>query len=548
MIDRSSLGHRAPLLWLVLPFATGLAAAHARALPAPVGLLAVAAVTAFVMAGILTRHAPTGWAMAFVIGGITTGMIYHDLRRDRLPAWHALPAREATLSVRIDRTFVSPAHYTSVSFLGHVLSAPAHLTDLEGQSLYLRVRGEPARGELMRSSVVEVIGHLTPLPRRAESRDGFDAYLTDAGLNFSLIRGRITRIIAPPTPFAQLREQVKQRGSDSLSRGLEAYPNLVGALRAMLLGERQFLTTEDKALFVRTGTMHLFAISGLHIGIIAAALFGGLRAIRLPPLCTFIATTILLAFYVDMIGRPPSAVRAWLMVTCVHAAAQFRAPRNPIAAIAGSAGLVLIVDPMQLFSAGFQMSYGIVFALLFYGLPLGEFLQHRLRLWRDLPEGTLTPGQKYVRRRWQQILGVSALAWSATTIGLISGVAFFGWFTPIAFLANLILIPIAGLAIIGGFIALIFGWLGVLPLAVLFNHAAALVLLVIQRGLALTGSGTWLSHPAEFRWGPWGAIGLLLVLGTMMVGYVHRWETKVGGWWGPPLVSFLVLVIGTRLG
>lgn len=543
---RSSLGHRAPLLWLTIPFAVGLAWGHSSPNPVPLALVGVVGLVSGVFGWLLSRQNNPAWALAFITGTIATGVIYHELRRDRLPDWTTLPAREATLTIRIDRVFDSPSHYTSRSYLGQILAAPPHLADLNGQRLYLRVRGSDLTTGLMRSSTIEVIGHLAPLPRSTRSADDFDAYLADAGLNFSLTRGRILALVEPPTPFAQLRERVKARGSKALSLGLDNHPNLAGALRAMLLGERQHLDEADKSLFVRTGTMHLFAISGLHIGIIAGALFGGLRSIRLGRLTTFIASTALLAFYVDMIGRTPSSVRALLMVTCVHAASLIRAPRNPIAAIAGSALLVLLIDPMQLFSAGFQMSYGIVFALLLYGLPLGEYLQQTLRLYRDLPEVSLTKYQRIWRDYWGKVLSFSALAWAATTVGLISGIAFFGWFTPIAFLANLLLIPAAGFAIVGGFIALICGWIGLLPLALFFNHAAAVVLLMIQACLTVAVEWSLLSHPAEFRWASWGSTGLLLVLSSMVIGYAYSWENKVGRWWGPPLVSLVVLVIGTR--
>ncbi len=544
---RSSLGHRAPLLWVVIPFATGLAVANSSHQPLAIPLLIGLAIAAASMTVMLVRHTQPGWAASFLIAMISVGCIYHELRRDRLPDWADLPAREASLTVRVDREFERPPHFSSHSYIATVQGSPDHLTDLVGQRIYVRVRSTPEFNTVSRSSVMQVIGHLQPLPRQSTDRDDFNAYLIDAGLNFSLIRGRLDRIVTPATIWARHRDHIKQVGGEALSLGLENHPELAGALRAMLLGERHLLDPDDKSLFVRSGTMHLFAISGLHIGIIAGALFGTLRVVRLPRTATFLTSTVLVGFYVDLIGLTPSAVRAWLMITCVLAASVLRAPRNAIAAIAGSALLVLLVDPMQLFSAGFQMSYGIVFALLLYGLPLGDHLRDRFRLWRDLPEMSLTDRQKWIRIGWENLLRVVGLAWSATLIGLISGIAFFGWFTPFAFLANLILIPAASVAIVGGFTALVFGWLGMPPFALFFNHAAAVVLLAMQRFLESVITVPLLTHPAQFRWDHWGPIGLLLVLGSMVYGYTQRWESKTGTWWGPPLISVVVLVIGVQL-
>src|SRR5690606_8486486 len=107
---------------------------------------------------------------------------------------------------------------------------------------------------------------------------------------------------------------------------------------------------------------------------------------RLPRGAAFLLGTAILWTYVDITGGTPSAVRAFWMVTCLLGARQIRAPSNSLAALAASALVVLVIDPHQLFSASFQMSYGIVAALLLYGVPLQERWLARWQPWATLPK------------------------------------------------------------------------------------------------------------------------------------------------------------------
>src|SRR5690606_40928374 len=113
--------------------------------------------------------------------------------------------------------------------------------------------------------------------------------------------------------------------------------------------------------------MHLFAISGLHIGVIAAGIHAFLSLLRVPRLPKLVTGLTLLWLYVQITGGTPSAVRAFSMVALFQLTLQLRLPGNPVSAVATAALLVLMVDPLQLFSASFQMSYGIVASLLLYG-------------------------------------------------------------------------------------------------------------------------------------------------------------------------------------
>ena len=92
-----SLGHRAPLLWLVIPLMAGLAAGQIAEIAPPFWLL-LAALTAAGLA-LLAADRPGWWALGLGIAMSFAGMAAYGLHRARLPAWDSLPPREARLTI-----------------------------------------------------------------------------------------------------------------------------------------------------------------------------------------------------------------------------------------------------------------------------------------------------------------------------------------------------------------------------------------------------------------------------------------------------------------
>ena len=546
----SVLGHRAPLLWLVLPLAAGIGAAHASSQPVPTSPLLAGCALALGIALAARQRWPALSLTALTAALMTVGALHHETHRARLPDWNRLPTREVELTVRVDRPFQTEDLDRRLSVIGTVKAAPAHLQDLIGQRLHLQVWRYQNPAPVRRGGLITVRGQIEPLPRHAapDDADGFIAYLIDSGLNFRLSRGRLLEAQAPVSAYARWRAAWQQRLGERLTEGLQDHPALAGALAAMVMGERRALEEASKNLFLRSGTMHLFAISGLHIGVIAFGVHTILRLLRLGPMAAMVVGGAFLGFYVDLIGQPPSAVRAWLMVMCVQLSLVVRSRGNAVSGISGSALLVLLLDPMQLFSAGFQMSYGVVLALLFYGLPLGEALKQRFRLWTYLPEADLSWIQRVMRNRWDGFLTSAAMAWAATLVGLIAGIAFFGWFSPFGLLANLVLIPLACVAIKSGFLALLAAAAGFTGGVLLFNHGAALVLLIMQELLAAGMRLPGTAWPAGFLHPLWGPVSMCLVLASMAWGYTQSWDGRWARPWYPAALTVLVLVSGMRLG
>jgi competence protein ComEC len=261
----------------------------------------------------------------------------------------------------------------------------------------------------------------------------------------------------------------------------------------------------------------------------------------------FIGTLTALWLYVDITGASPSAVRAFLMIALVETAWALRRPVNPAAALAFAALAALVVDPRQLFSASFQMSYGIVAAIVLLGLPLAETWQERAAVFRDLPKTTWSWPQRALEWLWRKTLAALALGFSTTLVSLVCGVLFFGLFTPGGLVANLVLIPVSSLVIFGGFASLLLGLAGLGAVGAHFNLAAALTLRGMELAVAglLQAPGFFLEMEFRASWVGFAALGV--VMAAIFAGYATRWEKRFGGFWTPFALTALALVLATKL-
>lgn len=256
-----------------------------------------------------------------------------------------------------------------------------------------------------------------------------------------------------------------------LARGLPIVDEPLRLLWAMTLGWKTALTDEVSEPFMRSGTMHIFAISGLHIALIAGILVSVLRVLRSPRWLCGVIVIPLIWSYTGVTGWQASAIRSTVMMSVIIAGWSLHRPSDLLNSLAAAALLILLWDPQQLFQASFQLSFFVVLSLALFA-PILRNVQKRV-LQRD----PLLPDE--LRPRWQRWGFASAnyVATGVTTslaawLGSIPLVAcYFNLFTPVSLLANVIVVPLSSAALACNLASLAVG--GWFPgCAELFNHSA----------------------------------------------------------------------------
>lgn len=152
-----------------------------------------------------------------------------------------------------------------------------------------------------------------------------------------------------------LKNHIRQNFPESLTVEAEA----------LLIGERETVNAEQQKVQQTLGISHLFAISGLHVGIVSALMYFIMLRCGMRKETAMILLLILLPLYAFMAGGAPSVWRAVSMATAVLVLKLFRI-RIPIATILlVSFVLMLLADPYNIYKIGFQLSYGASFGIIY---------------------------------------------------------------------------------------------------------------------------------------------------------------------------------------
>jgi len=199
----------------------------------------------------------------------------------------------------------------------------------------------------------------------------------------------------------------------ALARGIPD-PEDQAVLQAMALGYRQRLPTETRERFLKSSAIHVFAISGLHVGIVAMLCGWALVLFGVPFRLRSLLLIPVVGAYVFMCGAHASAVRAWLMLSCWWGSQMLQRPRVPLNTVAVAALLALLWRPLALLETGFLFSF-VVVTVLIVGWPLVSDLARTLgeRCWW-LPTSVGRRSTERWRRLPTRSLAVSCLAWTGS--------------------------------------------------------------------------------------------------------------------------------------
>lgn len=236
---------------------------------------------------------------------------------------------------------------------------------------------------------------------------------------------RTRREVAAESAFPEVRRNFSRRAAIGIGADSEA----VQLGRAILLGERASLSPRLRRTFVESGTIHVFAISGLHVMGVARVLMFMLGVMWVPRRWVGAAAVPVLWAYVAMIGSPPSAVRAACMATLSCLAPLFGRRPDGIVAWSLTFLAVHVANPSLIVNVGCALSFAVMLSILVACDCL-----------RDRREGM------------GKTLSITAVAWAA---GVPIAAHVFGRVTPGGIVANLALIPAAGVTVGAGIVGML---------------------------------------------------------------------------------------------
>ena len=320
---------------------------------------------------------------------------------------------------------------------------------------------------------VEITGVLSSPPGpRAEGLFDYRAYLRRQNIHYQLKTDS-------PEDWQLRSENREPPWSDRftswaqtiLARGLPTEDESLHLLWAMTLGWKTGLTNEIYEPFMQSGTMHIFAISGLHIAFIAGILVQLLRVLRIPRSWCGGIVIPLIWLYTAATGWQPSAIRSTIMMTVIIGGWMLKRPTDLLNSLATAAFLILLWDPQQLFGASFQLSFFVVLSIGLLLPPLERWRDQLLQTDPLLPADLVPPWQQWLRAGARCISNSLAISLAAWLGALPLTIYYFHLFSPVTLLANIVVVPLSSLALACNLGSLVCGaWL---PwVTELFNHSA----------------------------------------------------------------------------
>src|SRR2546423_4700794 len=269
-----------------------------------------------------------------------------------------------------------------------------------------------------------------------------------------LVVRRLVRLDATPRGRGAVRDGLATRSA-------ELFGARASIVDALVFAPNATLDPDIRERYVRSGLAHLLSISGLHVGFLAAWLALLLRKLRLAPGPRFAATVLLLGAYLWLLGLPPPAVRAGAMLVLAEIARLRQRVVAPRGLISLSALGVLLADPLALRSVGAWLSVAGIAAVI----------------WADRACG-----------REGRVVRLVAPALAATLLTAPISAFTFGTVAPVGVLANLVAIPLAGIAVPGLVLALALSW-AIAGAARLVAAGAGLGLALLDLVAGLAGAG-----------------------------------------------------------
>lgn len=166
-------------------------------------------------------------------------------------------------------------------------------------------------------------------------------------------------------------------------------------LKGIMLGDKESLPFAVQESFLRTGTGHILAVSGLHVGLILFLLLILFRVLTLPSKLAFLIAIPILGYYALLTGLRPPVIRATLMITIGLVGLTISRDTPSLAILSLACLIILLLNPLALFSVSFQFSFLAVAGIIYF-TPYLEIILKKLPSWLKRPLAISLSAQLFI--------------------------------------------------------------------------------------------------------------------------------------------------------
>jgi competence protein ComEC len=347
--------------------------------------------------------------------------------------------RKAEISGRISSVFHEPDGSIKLLLTNVHLDLGQSLVKLEGGDFLLSVYPDYGQKNVHTSFQWgwDIFAHATiRRPQLQRNPGGFDhrAYLARRGIlltGYTAESGVDVRDRYRRKNFYQTIQAFRMKMEDHIDHWVAGEEGDI--LKGILLGSKEDISEDMRDAFSAVGVAHILAISGLHVGYLVLGVMKAAFWFHIPAKRAFWGIVILLSGYCLLTGLTPSVIRASIMAVILLGGNVLGRKTDPLSSLAAAFLAILLFRPLDLFEAGFQMSFGAVVGIFTLYKPFKNRLNR-------LPEG---------------IKSALAVTLSAQAGVLPITIFYFHQLSLISLVANLLIVPLTGVVVIGGIITLL---------------------------------------------------------------------------------------------
>ncbi|QEG02889.1 ComEC family competence protein [Stieleria maiorica] len=359
--------------------------------------------------------------------------------------------------------------------------------------------------------------------------------------------GAITLLQPSPDRIAAAVAGIATRGRQSLLRHTD---QVTGPLAvALVVGQREFVDPKTRDALLATGTAHLLSVSGMHLAILVLVVTWIVSALGIQPFSRFVVIVAVSALYVAVTGGRPPVMRAAILISMLLLSTCVRRTSQPINTLGVAALLLILLNPMNVFSVGVHLSFLAVITLMLAGRPIVPgSMRSEMELQRESGFQAMVDASssRYVRHAKTVARFFGQMAWLSACVTAVSLPLVWSNFhlvSLVSVLTNVLVWAGLMLALPAGVLTVILdpvhSWLGMIPGTVC--HVALRYMWWIIQGTATWPAGhAWLPAP------PTAAVGLFYaVMAASLIWRSRRARWFRCGWvlvWG-----LAVFAISTRV-